>query len=118
MATGLWSGLPLLSLQWLRDGAEIGGATAAAYVPVPADDRCGLSCRVTAANSAGSVAAETAALTATYAAPTVVGELFEEILDQGTGPQTIATAAVFAGENLELRGDRGRRQRSMRRRAC
>ena len=41
VATGLWSGLPLLSLQWLRDGAEIGGATAATYVPVPADDRCG-----------------------------------------------------------------------------
>ena len=102
VGTGLWSGLPLpvLALQWLRDGAEIDGATAASYVPVHTDDRCALRCRVTAANKAGSVAVETAALTVTYAAPIRVGDLGEEILDQGTGTTTIETAPAFSGENL------------------
>ncbi len=104
VGTGLWSGLPLpvLALQWLRNGVEIDGATAASYVPVPRDDRCALSCRVTAVNKAGSVAVETAALTVTYAAPTRVGDLAEEIFDQGPGVQTIDTALVFTGENLSF----------------
>ena len=100
--TGLWSGLPVpvLALQWLRDGTEIEGATAAAYVPVNTDDRCALSCRVTATNKAGTLAVETAALSVTHVAPTLAGELVEEVFDQGAGVQTIETAAVFAGENL------------------
>ena len=104
VATGLWSGLPLpvLALQWLRDGAGIAGATAAVYVPVAADDRCALSCRVTGTNSVGRAAVETASLTATHAAPTVVGELLDEIFDQDGGSETIATAQVFAGHGLRF----------------
>ncbi len=99
---GSWSGLPApaLSLQWLRDGAEIAGATAAAYVPTDADDRCALACRVTALNAAGSLAAETAPLAVTQEAPTLVGELLDEVFDLGTGPETIATAQVFEGRGL------------------
>ena len=101
---GLWSGLPLpvLALQWLRDGAEIPGATAAAYVPQHADDRCALRCRVTGSNSVGRHAVETASLTATHVAPTVVGELLDEIFDQDGGSETIATAQVFAGQGLRF----------------
>ena len=101
---GLWSGLPLpvLALQWLRDGAEIPGATAAAYVPQHADDRCALRCRVTGSNSVGRHAVETASLTATHVAPTVVGELLDEIFDQEEGSETIATAQVFAGQGLSF----------------
>jgi hypothetical protein len=99
---GLWGGLPqpALAFQWLRDGTEIEGATAATYVPGPADDRAALAARVTATNGAGSLAAETAALAVTYVAPALVGELFDEVFDQGVGEEAIATAQVFAGEAL------------------
>ena len=61
---GRWSGqpAPATSLQWRRDGADIAGATGASYVPVAADDRTQLTCRVTASNVAGSAGATTAAL--------------------------------------------------------
>ena len=102
--SGSWSGLPLpvLSLQWLRDGTEIVGATGAAYVPGPEDDRCALSCRISAVNTAGSLSSETAALAITHVAPTLVGELFDEIFDQGIGDEVVETAAAFAGEALRF----------------
>ncbi len=40
---------------WLRDGALIGGATAAQYTVVPADVRHRLACRVSAHNAGGTV---------------------------------------------------------------
>ncbi len=99
---GSWSGLPAptLALQWLRDGAEIAGATAASYVPTDADDRCALACRVTALNAAGTLAAETQPLAVTQVAPALVGELLDEVLDLGAGAETIATAQVFEGRSL------------------
>ena len=102
--TGLWGGLPQpeLALRWLRDGTDIEGATAATYVPGPADDRSAIAARVTATNGAGSHAAETAALAISYVAPALVGELFDEVFDQGVGAETIATAQVFAGEALSF----------------
>ena len=108
--TGSWGGwpVPALALQWLRDGAAINGATAAAYTVTPADDRCALACRVTGQNSAGSHSGTTAALTATYAAPTRSGELFDEILDQAPGAETVATAQAFTGENLRFAVTGGR----------
>src|SRR4051794_30161308 len=42
-----------LSYQWLRDGSPIGGATGSSYVPTNGDVGRDVSCRVTAANSAG-----------------------------------------------------------------
>jgi len=89
-----------VDLQWLRNGAEIAGATAAVYVPVPEDDQTALNCRVSASNTAGTAVAETAALSVTYAKPTLVGYLSDEVFDQGTGPETVAAASVFAGEAL------------------
>lgn len=100
--TGGWSGMPApdLSLQWLRDGAEIVGATGTDYLLQPADDRAGIACRVSALNAAGAAEALTVALTARYAPPVLRGELAEEIFDAGSGPQAVAAAAIFEGENL------------------
>ncbi len=99
---GVWSGspAPVLAQQWLRDGLAIPGATGASYLPVAADDEASLACRVTATNAGGSAAAETAGLAVTYAAPLVLGTLADLVLFQGSNPQTVAAAAVFAGENL------------------
>jgi hypothetical protein len=52
----------LLSYQWLRNGAPIAGANRAAYVPVTADLGRGVSCRVTARNSAGNADSTSEAL--------------------------------------------------------
>jgi hypothetical protein len=46
--------VPGVSIQWRRNGAPIGGATAAEYVPVAADDGATLSVTVTATNAGGS----------------------------------------------------------------
>jgi hypothetical protein len=103
--SGLWSGdpAPALSLVWLRDGAEIAGATEAVYVPSPEDDRTELACAVTASNTAGSERVVTAAFSVKYAPPTLTGTLTEEdifILDEDTGPQIVEAAPGFAGEAL------------------
>lgn len=100
---GLWGGwpLPAIGFQWCRDGAAIAGAKGASYVPAAADDRRKLSCRVTAGNDSGSHVVETAALTVAYAPPvTLDPELPDEILDQGTGPETVPTAQAFSGQGL------------------
>lgn len=98
---GTWAGTAAsLRCQWLRDGAEIAGATGASYTPVPADDRTALACRVTATGPDGSVTAVTAALPVSYPPPVARGELLEEIFDQGSGVQTVAAAPDFTGENL------------------
>lgn len=99
---GSWSGLPAptLALQWLRDGADIPGATGPAYEPVDADDRCALGCRVTASNAAGALAAETATLAVTQVAPLLVGDLLDEVFDRGAAAEPIATAQVFEGRSL------------------
>ncbi len=102
---GLWGGLPLpqTAFQWLRDGAEIPAATRTVYVPGAEDDRRALSCRVTAASSAGSRAVETASVAVTHAAPETVGTMPEEILDAAPGAVAeIAAAPYFAGEALEF----------------
>ena len=98
---GRWSGVPdpELALQWLRDGAAIEGATAAAYVPGAADDRAALRCRVTAGNAAGRAEAETEALAITHAAP-VAGSLDDLDLELGSGPRQVDAAAAFTGQGL------------------
>jgi hypothetical protein len=99
---GLWSGQPVpeIALQWCRDGAAIDGATGSTYVPGDADDRTGLSCRVTASNAAGSAAAEAGPLAITRAAPSVVGTIADKTFVQNSGPQTVEAAGAFAGDGL------------------
>ena len=57
---GSWAGNPTYSFQWMRDGAEIPGATEQSYTVTSADLGSVIQCRVTASNAAGS-AAETLA---------------------------------------------------------
>ena len=54
--TGTWSGTGTITYayQWLRNGAEIAGATASTYTPVAADDNTFIRCRVTATDDEGS----------------------------------------------------------------
>ncbi len=59
------------SHQWLRDGAEVPGAAAASYVPTAAG---AYSCRVTAANAAGSTAQTSAALEVPKPSPPAPGQ--------------------------------------------
>jgi hypothetical protein len=54
--TGTWTGTGTITYayQWLRNGAEIAGATASTYTPVAADDNTFIRCRVTATDDEGS----------------------------------------------------------------
>jgi hypothetical protein len=55
--TGVWQGAPTsYAYQWRRDGAAIGGATAATYTLVAGDSTHSITCVVTATNSLGSAA--------------------------------------------------------------
>ena len=99
---GRWSGqpAPTTALQWCRDGVAIAGATGASYVPVAADDRTELTCRVTASNVAGSAVATTAALAVTRVAPVASGTLPDVALTQGAAAGSVAAAAAFTGDGL------------------
>ena len=99
---GSWSGKPApsLALQWRRGGTAIAGATAASYVPVAADDRSELTCRVTASNVAGSLAATTAAVAVTRVAPSVTGTLADLELELDSGPRVVEAAPAFTGAGL------------------
>ncbi|WP_424934680.1 WD40/YVTN/BNR-like repeat-containing protein [Amaricoccus macauensis] len=100
---GAWTGYPApaLSLQWLRDGAEVKGATKAEYVPGPQDDLGEISCRVTAANAGGSVGVVTEALKITHEAPELAGILKD--VSAGKGDAAISIDAADAFEGLGLR---------------
>jgi hypothetical protein len=52
-ATGTWSGGPVLSRQWLRNGAPIAGAIGETYTLTLADLGKSVQCQVTAANAGG-----------------------------------------------------------------
>jgi hypothetical protein len=57
--SGSWTGTPrpTFAYSWLRDGVAIAGATGTTYVVQAADQGNGLTCKVTATNKSGSVAA-------------------------------------------------------------
>jgi hypothetical protein len=63
---GSWTGspAPAFAFQWRRGGADIAGATAAAYTATGADVGAALSVQVTASNAAGSASAVSAATAA------------------------------------------------------
>lgn len=99
---GTWTGSPApeLAYQWLIDGEAIAGATVGTYVPVAADDRRALSCRVTATNAAGQAESATEPLPVTYLPPVASGDLPDLVLEAGSGPCRVEAAPVFAGEAL------------------
>ena len=70
---GTWTGspTPTYSLQWLRGGTAISGATKSTYLVLAADQGKTLSCRVTAKNSAGSASVVSKPLAIPASAPTL-----------------------------------------------
>ncbi|PWJ73829.1 TP901-1 family phage major tail protein [Pseudaminobacter salicylatoxidans] len=54
---GEWTGNPVFTFQWKKDGANISGATTDAYTPVSGDVGSTISVTVTATNSTGSASA-------------------------------------------------------------
>jgi hypothetical protein len=71
---GKWTGVPAPSFTftWLRGGQPIAGATGATYVLTDADGDKAITCRVSAANAAGTVTATSAAKNAAKAAEQVL----------------------------------------------
>jgi hypothetical protein len=53
-SAGTWSNATSFARQWLRDGADIGGAAGPGYQLVAADAGSMISCRVTASGPGGS----------------------------------------------------------------
>ncbi|HKZ14577.1 MAG TPA: DUF3616 domain-containing protein [Solirubrobacterales bacterium] len=79
-SSGEWNGNPepTFAYEWQRDGTQIGGATAATYAAKAGDAGHQVRCVVTASNSVGSAAANSAAVTiqsapAEVAAPAISG---------------------------------------------
>lgn len=75
---------------------------ARAYAPGPGDDGAALDCAITARGAAGAATAVAGPLRVRRAPPAVVGDLPEEVFDQGGGPQVVETAFAFAGADLSF----------------
>jgi hypothetical protein len=99
---GAWGGAPApeLALQWLCDGAPIPEATAAEFAPGAAEADRAVACRVTAANVAGTAAAETAPVVVAHAPPRAAGGLADLVLALGAAPAVVEAAAAFEGAGL------------------
>ncbi|RWR35010.1 SGNH/GDSL hydrolase family protein [Sinirhodobacter populi] len=59
---GTWTGGPIVTLQWLRNGAAISGATGLTYLLIAADAGANISVRATASNAGGSATSTSTAV--------------------------------------------------------
>ena len=88
-----------ISYQWHSAQGPIAGATQAAFTPgAGLADETQLHCVVTVPEGSRS----SIQVILREAPPTVLGSLFDSIYDLDTGPQTVATAAVFDGQGLSF----------------
>jgi hypothetical protein len=90
-STGTWLARPAstaFGYQWQVDGADVAGATSAAYVPEVAAEGRALRCIVTATNAAGSSTWTTEAKSVAAAAP--------------TAPTIAGTPAIVGGGVIEV----------------
>lgn len=99
---GVWTSAPVLSLQWLRDGVAIAGATEAVFIPGDAEDGGQIACRVTGTNAAGATVVETAPIAAIQAPPTRTGAIADQILPVSATPASIPAAEAFSGRTLRF----------------
>ncbi len=99
---GGWTGTPVpeITYQWLRDGVAIEGATDETYLSAAEDDGAELSVKVTATNAAGAASAVSAGLAIVQVAPAVTSTLADLRFEQGSGAQSVDTAAGFTGAVL------------------
>jgi hypothetical protein len=83
---GTWSYAPThYAYQWLRNGGNITGATAATYTLAAADSSNSISCRVTATNPAGSASSVSNAIAVTFLG-TQEARSGVEVIAKGGGP--------------------------------
>ena len=89
-----------ISYQWHSvSGGAIAGATSDSFTPgAGMDDLSVIYCVVTVPTGSRS----STQVTLRETPPLVQGSLADVVHDQGTGPQTMATAGVFAGNNLSF----------------
>ena len=101
---GQWSGQPepTLALQWRAGEVAIPGATAADFVPTPAEDGADLDCLVTATNAGGSEALAAGPLRVTQAPPVALGAIADLVLTQGDAPGRVEAAGHFSGAGLSF----------------
>ena len=101
---GQWSGQPepTLALQWRAGEVAIPGATAADFVPTPAEDGADLDCLVTATNDGGSEALAAGPLRVTQAPPVALGAIADLVLTQGDAPGRVEAAGHFSGAGLSF----------------
>lgn len=99
---GDWTGEPAITLQWLKDGAPIAGATGVEFVPGDAEDGTRIACRATATNAAGTVSAETPAVSVVHVPPLVLAPLADRVLPVAEGVVEIAAAEAFSGRGLRF----------------
>ena len=89
---GVWTGSPVLTYQWLRNGSIISGATGTSYILTEADADQTISLRETATNGSGSDEAISSnnVIPAELAAPTLNGDaaitspVVDIVLTEGT----------------------------------
>ena len=110
---GGWEGAPSFAYQWLRNGAEIGGATSSSYQLTATDIETVIQCRVTATNVGGGVVAVNAnegAKVVTRAVPRATASLpqpgftFDGVFN-GRVFYSDALTSVLAGEFISNLGD-------------
>ena len=118
-APGSWAGIPgpSLRMQWLRDGRELAGATETTYRLTTADAGRSISCRVTATNAGGSVAATSAGFAAAKPrkpAEQVLAEKSKDKVATAIGLPSAKRCIRIRKFRLRLRQPNGVRIRSVR----
>lgn len=95
---GTWTGSPVLTYQWLRDGAAIPGATGLTYVLQAADDTALITVREIP-DGITQAAVEGAEIFVRYPAP-VAGSFNDQVFASGPSSQSIDVSTAFTGENI------------------
>ena len=97
-SSGAWSGSPSFAYQWLRDGAEIGGATTAMYALEAADEGKAIQCLVTATDVEGSTQAVSTRVFTT-SGPTTETHPFLETFGSAAQPSFWAPTSIAVDQS-------------------
>ncbi|WP_296607445.1 immunoglobulin domain-containing protein [Nocardioides sp.] len=99
---GSWTGATAYAFAWRRDGALIGGATAATYQVGAADAGRALTCVVTASNLSGSAQQSSAAVTVAAEAPANPVNTVPPIVSGSAAPGEVLTClpGAWSGSGL------------------
>ena len=102
---GTWTNSPTgYAYQWLRNGANISGATSSTYVTVTADGGTSIRCTVTATNAHGSGSATSNTLAIAAGGASSVWSAADAAANAMTLSNGGLTVANPAGANMSIRG--------------